>query len=176
VSGVSASMTGDGKLTISSVSVDQEIAFANDTSGVLAALGVNTFFTGYDALSLGVADHLREDPGKFAASRGGVGVDTENAVDLADCLDRPLEAQDGASLGDLYHRLTADAIQSSAVSHAAAEGARVFEDTLRGEKLSISGVSLDEEAIRMISFQAAFQASAKYIGTLNELLETLVNL
>jgi flagellar hook-associated protein 1 FlgK len=52
----------------------------------------------------------------------------------------------------------------------------VFEDTLAGQKLAISGVSIDEEAVKLIAYQRMFQASARYIATLSELLELLVAL
>jgi flagellar hook-associated protein 1 FlgK len=57
-----------------------------------------------------------------------------------------------------------------------AEGFRVFQKTLQGEQLAISGVSIDEEAIRMITYQRVFQMSARFIGAVSELLETLVDL
>lgn len=41
---------------------------------------------------------------------------------------------------------------------------------------SISGVSLDEEATKMIEFQRAFDASAKLITTADEMLETVLSL
>jgi len=119
---------------------------------------------------------LRADPAKFAASRGGIGEDTRVAVELAALLDRPLETQGGASLSVLYDRLTGDLTQGSTIAQSVAEGFRVFEETLHGQKLATSGVSIDEEAVRMIQFQHMFQASAKYISTLAELLEVIVNL
>jgi flagellar hook-associated protein 1 FlgK len=57
-----------------------------------------------------------------------------------------------------------------------AEGFRVFEETLRGQQLGLSGVSLDDEAVRLITFQRAYQASARFIATISEILELLVNL
>jgi flagellar hook-associated protein 1 FlgK len=62
------------------------------------------------------------------------------------------------------------------VARSVAEGFRVFQKTLEGEQLGISGVSIDEEAVRMISYQRTFQASARYIATISELLDVLVNL
>lgn len=41
---------------------------------------------------------------------------------------------------------------------------------------SISGVSLDEEATKMIEFQRAYDASARLIRTADEMLETVINL
>jgi flagellar hook-associated protein 1 FlgK len=40
----------------------------------------------------------------------------------------------------------------------------------------ISGVSLDEEAIRLVEYQRAYQASARMVTVLSELTEMAVNL
>ncbi|MFZ7131509.1 MAG: flagellar hook-associated protein FlgK [Eubacteriales bacterium] len=45
--------------------------------------------------------------------------------------------------------------------------------TLRKE--SVSGVSLDEEVTNMIKFQKAYEANAKVISVLTEMLDTLIN-
>jgi len=176
IDGISVETTVSRNLAISSDSPDQEFAFANDTSGVLAALGLNTFFTGSTAFGLEVNSALDDDPAKFAASLGGVGEDVDNAIQLAAFLDRPLDSQNGASLTVLYDRLTGETTQGATITQAVAEGARAFEVSLRGQKMATSGVSLDEEAVRMIAFQRSFQASAKYIATLGELFEVLVAL
>ena len=42
-------------------------------------------------------------------------------------------------------------------------------------KLSVSGVSLDEEMANLIQFQHAYQANAKIIATVDELLDVVVN-
>ena len=41
---------------------------------------------------------------------------------------------------------------------------------------SVSGVSIDEELSQMIQFQRAYEAAARYISTIDQLLETLVNI
>ena len=176
IDGITASVTSGRKLTIRSDSTDSEFAFGDDTSGILAALGLNTFFTGTSARNIGVNEQLQADPAKFAASRGGIGADTKNAVELAAFLDRPIESQNNESLAVLYDSLTSENTQAAAISRAVADGARAFEETLRGQKVATSGVSLDDEAIRLMSFQRSYQASAKYIATLNELFGILVNL
>jgi len=176
VSGISAAVNAERRLVITSDSADQEFAFANDTSGALAALGVNTFFVGNDARSLGINAEIARDPAKFAASGGGIGEDTAVAIELAAFQDRALAANDGATLSDLYDRMTADLTQSSTIAQSVAEGARVFADNLTGQSLAISGVNIDEETIKMLRYQRIFQASAKYIQTLDSLLQVLVNL
>jgi flagellar hook-associated protein 1 FlgK len=176
IDGLSASITADRKLSIASESVDQEFAFAQDSSGALAALGLNVFFTGFDAGSLGVSEVLRADPAKFAASRGGIGQDTANAVELARFQDLPIESQNGATFNVLYDRLVGETTQASSQSRAVAESLRSFEQTLQSQQMAVSGVSIDEETIKLLTFQRMYQASAKYISVLAELIDTLVNL
>jgi flagellar hook-associated protein 1 FlgK len=176
VSGITAVIDIDGRLRIRSDSAALEFSFANDTSGTLAALGVNTFFSGSSATDIGVSTVVAADASKFNASGSGIAADTTIAAKLAAFLDAPLETQNGASLGVLYANLTAEVVQGSSVTRGIAQGARVFEQTLVGQQLGTSGVSLDEEAVKMISYQRALQATSRYIATLDELLEMLVNI
>lgn len=46
---------------------------------------------------------------------------------------------------------------------------------LQDQKSSVSGVSLDEEMTNLIQFQHAYQANAKIISTVNELLDVVIN-
>lgn len=176
IDGISASINTSNELQIFSDTPDQDFAFNDDTSGILASLGLNTFFSGTSASDVSVNQVLVADPGKFAGSGTGVGVDTTNALELAGFLDRPLDSANGTTITDLYDRLTGETTQNAAVARAVADGFRVFEQTLEGEHLSISGVSIDEETVRMISYQRVFQAAARYISELSDLLELLVNL
>src|SRR5208283_1012581 len=100
VSGLSAQVA-NGILTISSAS-NTQFAFGDDTSGTLAALGINTFFTGSQAGSIGVNNALLQDPTKFAASTKGVGTDTTYAQTLVNFLTQPLASQNGATIQTLY--------------------------------------------------------------------------
>jgi flagellar hook-associated protein 1 FlgK len=66
--------------------------------------------------------------------------------------------------------------QGSAVASSVSQGYQTFQQTLQGQQSAISGVSIDEEAVKMLTFQRAYQASAKLISTINELLDTLMKL
>ena len=176
IDGITASLTSDGKLKISADDPNLTFSFASDTSGVLGALGLNSFFSGSDAKNIDIDAALKADPRRFAASLGGVGEDTQNAVRLANFLNTPLAAQGGQTLAQLYDKLVSDTAQGSAATKSATEGFRSFQATLEGQKLAVSGVNLDEEAIKMISYQRAYQASAKVIATINELFDTLLKL
>jgi flagellar hook-associated protein 1 FlgK len=49
-------------------------------------------------------------------------------------------------------------------------------DSLKQQYTSFSGVNLDEEVANMILFQQAYNAAAKVITTLKDMLDTLVNI
>jgi len=46
---------------------------------------------------------------------------------------------------------------------------------LENERNTISGVSLDEEMTKLISFQRAYQAAARVIVSADAMIETLLN-
>ena len=176
IDNISASLDSRGHLQISADAPSVSFAFSGDTSGTLAALGINTFFSGTDAHDIGINDVLRREPRLFAAASGGIAEDAHNAERLADFLNRPLASHDGLTLAQVYDQMVVDVTQGSAATQATTEGFRTFQQTLEGQALAITGVNLDEEAVRMIGYQKTYQASAKIIATANEMLETLLDL
>ena len=174
VDGVSSSVV-DGRLKITADDGATEFAFADDTSGVLAALGINHFFEGSTAGDLRVAAEVLDAPERLALSRGGVGRDSRNGERLAALFSTP--GADGApSLETEYATLVNDVSQASFVSKSVTDGLQTFQQTLEADRLARSGVNLDEEAVRLITLQRMYQASARFITTVSDLLETLVQL
>ena len=176
VEGVSASIDVDGRLQLAGESPGVTFAFQNDSSGVLASLGLGVFFSGDSAATLGVRSEVLQDPAKLALSRGGVDVDNLAGLDLASFLQRPLELLDGASFDEAYAGLVNETAQAAGVSRADVESLGDFERMLREQHLGVSGVSLDEEVMKLIQYQRMYQASARVISTIDEMLEMLVNL
>lgn len=176
IDGISSQVGTDRGLEITADTSAIEFAFAYDTSGLLAALGINGFFTGSSASGVGVNDMVLDDPGKFAVSQNGIAVDADNAIALASLANSPLEATGGRSLVEYYERFTGDMFQASSATQAVNEGFRTFHKSLEGQQLGVSGVSIDEEAIKLIQHQRVYQAAARMVATINELLGMLVNL
>jgi flagellar hook-associated protein 1 FlgK len=178
IDGISASITSTGGLQLKSDSSDIEFAFSGDTSGTLAALGLNTFFTGSKSANIGINAEIKgiDNAGKFAASSDGIGNGSGNAAVLAGLMDQPLSSAGNSSLTDLYNQMVNEVTQGSSVSQSVAEGYRTFESTLHGQQQAVSGVSIDEEAVKMMTMQRIYQASAKYIQTVSDLLDMLVKI
>lgn len=176
ISGMSASITSAGGLKLDTSNPKLRFAFANDDSGFLTASGLNTFFTGDSASTLQVNQNVIDNPRLMAASLSGIGGGTENAVKLAQAFDAPLDKLNGKSIKQDYEDFVVRVTQEINVQQGTTDGLRNFYKTLESKNLAVSGVNLDEEAIKMIFYQRAFQASSRVIKASSEMLDTLVNL
>ncbi len=176
VSGLSASISPEGKLRIAADSSSLRFSFAEDTSGFLAASGINTFFVGDSASTIDINPVITNNPRMLAASATGIGSGTENALKLAQAFDEPVDRLGGQSIKQSFENIVVRMTQDINVQSGVSDGLRNFYKTLEGQHLAISGVNLDEEAVKMLFYQRAFQASSRLIQTSNEMLDTLVNL
>lgn len=176
INGLTASVSASGTLSINTTSPGLQFSFSNDSSGALAALGLNTFFTGSTAADLAVNQAVANNPGTFAASTAGISADTTNAVTLANFINQPLASQNGLTLGQLNDQIVGDITQNSAVAQSQAAGDSSFQQTLQGQETATSGVSIDQEATEMLMLQQSYAASAKLISTINDLLNVLTNI
>src|SRR4029078_4213958 len=107
---------------------------------------------------------------------GGVGEDSPNGEQLATLITAQLASQGGGSLVDAYDQLTGNVAQGSQSASAAADGFRSFQQTLESQHLAVSGVNIDEEAVRMLEYQRAFQASARVISSVNTMIDALLQI
>ena len=101
IEGLSASVTAEGRVEILSDSPTSSFTFGEDTSGFLAAAGINTFFIGTSAVDIAVNDILKQDADFLAISYGGIGEDTDALTGLLDLVDQPLDHLDGRSVRDI---------------------------------------------------------------------------
>jgi flagellar hook-associated protein 1 FlgK len=176
VDGVSASVTNDGRLEIKSESEAVRFSFSDDSSGILSELGINTFFRGDSASNIEVRPAIISDPTKLAVSSKGIGNGADNAIKLAEVFTKTNEILGGRSVNALYDEMISDTTRQINSQKGVTDGLRNFQQTLEAQHLGISGVNLDEEAVKMLLYQRAFQATSKLISTASEMLDTLVNI
>lgn len=176
ISGISSSITSEGRLQISADSGTVQFSFQNDTANFLATVGVNTFFVGDSASNIAVNSIVASDPRKLAASLTGIGYGTDNALRMAQAFEDPIDSLGGRSLKETYEDMVVGLAQQTSVQNGKSEGLQNFYNTLEAKHLAISGVNLDEEAVKMIFYQRMYQANSKLIQTANEMLDTLVSL
>ncbi|WP_166830357.1 flagellar hook-associated protein FlgK [Thalassoroseus pseudoceratinae] len=172
---LSATVTPRGQLQLDAAS-GYTFSFANDSSGVLAGLGLNTFFTGADSSSIGVNAAIVQNADLLATGQGGGPSDGRNASRLAEFLDGPVEGFNGRTLTEFYESVVTDVAQSAASEETLSQGLATYRDSLQSQRDQFSGVSLDEEALKLIEFQHSYQAAARIISTVDELMQVMLNL
>jgi flagellar hook-associated protein 1 FlgK len=175
VNGVSASINA-GKLVVNADSSDIEVSFSQDSSGVLASMGVNNFFTGSDARDIAVNASIKDQPTLLAAAKNGNKGDNQTALAIAALESTKLTALKGASLKEHYQAMVNGVGVAAASAKTNAEATRVVQETLENQREGLSGVSLDEEAVNMMRQQRAFQAASRVIAAVDEMLKVILQL
>ena len=176
IDGISSRITNDGRFEIKSDSEAVKFSFSNDSSGALAALGINTFFRGNSAATIEVRQAIINDPAQLAASVKGIGNGADNAIKIAEAFTKPTELLGGRSINALYDELISGTTRDINSQKGVTDGLRNFQQTLEAQHLGISGVNLDEEAVKMLLYQRAFQATSKLVSVAADMLDTLVKI
>ncbi|MBN1103158.1 MAG: flagellar hook-associated protein FlgK [Deltaproteobacteria bacterium] len=191
LSGVTATVSA-GKLQLTA-DATHTFAFSDDTSGILAALGVNAFFAGSSANDIGMNSVLNADRGMIAAGRvdssGGIASgDNSNALAIANLqyesvtvkkwtYERGSAATSSDETGTLeayYHSFVGSiGVDSQSITRAREFNETIVE-TLSATRDNISAVSLDEEMTNLIKYQHAYAAAAKLISAADEMLQILL--
>ncbi len=175
INDITASVVG-GRLKIEADSANVEVSFSQDSSGVLAALGVNAFFAGKDARDIAVNATLRERPMLLAAAKNGQSGDNQTARAIAALESTALASLNGSTLKETYQSMINEVAVAASSAKTQAEASRVVKETLESQREALSGVSLDEEAINLMREQRAFQGAARLIAAVDELMQTVLNL
>ncbi len=148
----------------------------SDTSDVLAALGVNSFFTGTDAGSIGLRADLLDDPGKLSGSITGSPGGGTGILDLLALADRGLASLDGRTLGEQYGALASDVGFEVQGAESAMETEGLLLDGLQARRDQLSGVNIDEELVNMLEYEQAFSAASQYIRVISDVTNELLSL
>ena len=176
IEGLTATINSHGELEINADDGNVEFAFAQDTSGVLAAFGLNSFFTGIRAGTMGINQTLLSDPSKFAVSRSGVGGDTENGVYLAALAITPNKALEGQTLINRYNGIVSDTMMAGGTMKAVNSANLSYQLSLQTQRDSISGVNIDEETLIMLTYQRMFQANSRLVTVIDEMMGVLLTM
>jgi flagellar hook-associated protein 1 FlgK len=141
----------------------------NLATTVNAAYG-GTFFdagAGPAAATLDVAAGLLANPQSMVAGSGASG-----SRDLALAVS---QLRDGPTVDGAYRAFVAQVGSNTREADRQEANAQVLTDAVENRRQSVSGVSLDEEMSNLVRFQRSYQASARAMSTLDEMLDVLIN-
>ena len=152
---------------------------------VLGNAGVN-FFTPTPApplpqtLPTGAAGNFTVNPAVaadgllIAAGQSGEAGDNSNALDLAALSDLKILNANTETFSEGFASLQFKVGTAAQSSKRTLEAQNAVLVQLQNQRDSISGVSLDEEALDLMRFQRAYQAAAKFISTIDQLTGELI--
>ncbi|WP_404996326.1 flagellar hook-associated protein FlgK [Caldifermentibacillus hisashii] len=130
-----------------------------------------------------VHDEIIKDPTNIAAAKNGGdnSGDNEIAFELADLKSKDFSnysslPDDMSGTFDFYYAAMIGELGVAAQSaNTNMENVQVLVDSVEYNRQSVSGVSLDEELTNMITFQHAYNASARMITVIDEMLDKIIN-
>lgn len=177
----------DGKLNITSNNPNQQFAMGEDSSGLMAALGLNTFFSGNSAETLAVNQMLHMNTAWVASGQ----VNGDHEINVGD----PITAQgigelankdvvistvwktvDNQTISEFYANLVSEVGSERRLSKTNSEYHDTLTQDIFSRSQSVSGVSLDEELTNLIKYQHSYTAAAKLITTADQMLQTLLGI
>ncbi len=183
---VTASITNH-QLTITS-NAGYQFAVSDDTAGLMAGLGLNTFFSGDSSNTIGVNSALAMDLKKICAGaiNGGYeGNEGDNATAKAIAAlatksvtvpgTSRTKAVDGTLTG-YYSTIVNEVGGDTATARFNGALQRTMANDLDDRQQALAGVNLDEEMSNLIKFQNSYKAAAKLISTADQMFQTLLGL
>lgn len=175
----------NGQLSLQAAS-GVEFQFAEDTSGLLAGLGINTLFSGTDASSVDLSSAVSNDPSRLCAGHvNGAGEvnkgDNTTALALAALANTSVSFKEAggtsnATLQDYMNSLCSKVGSDTSAAKTQQTYAATLSEDLNTQRESVSGVSLDEELTRVMQYQQCYQAAAKLIQTAGEMFDVVMSL
>jgi len=134
-------------------------------------------FGGTDAATISINALLLDQPGRVQASgvAGSVG-DNQGILAMARLSEESQASLGGQTFSESYNQAVSRLGSSLSSLNGQIDNETLVSDMLIRQRDSVSGVSLDEEMTDLIRFQRAFQASARLVSTVDEMLEIVVSM
>jgi flagellar hook-associated protein 1 FlgK len=127
----------------------------------------NDFFSGTGAGSIQVNRGILENLNKISASINGNAGNNEIALGIA-------SLKNDDKITGFYNSIVSDIGLRSKMSSDNENLQQMILSQLESQRDAVSGVSIDEEMMNMIKFQKMFEASAKLIQTVNEMIDAVL--
>ena len=153
----------------------QDVIADSDSSDILVALGVGTFFVGTDASTIELRQDLFDNPGQLALSASGAEGDNGALLDLINLQQGAVEGLD-ATFGDFYGDVVGGIAFEISSTQNSLDVEEFLTNNLASQRDQISGVNVDEELVSMVKFEQAYQAAAQFLQVVNSVTDELMRI
>jgi flagellar hook-associated protein 1 len=133
------------------------------------------FFSGSGAADMAVSEDILADVNRIAAAAAGAPAgDASNALRIAGL--QTARTMGGVSFDDAANALVSLVGNDVREAKAYASHQADMMVYLENYRESVSGVSLDEEMVNLIKYQAAYNAAAKMISMAQDMMDSLLSM
>jgi len=164
---------GDGEL-FAGETFTVDVYADSDTAGLLCATGINTFFSGKNALDISVDSELIDNPSRIATSLGGDFTDNTNILRMAGVKDETASDLNSMTVGNFYRKMVVDIGQQLSVKQMQQDNVEVMVQNLMTRQGQTSGVDINTEAALMLTYEQMFQAMSRYLSAIQKSTEVLM--
>jgi len=134
------------------------------------------FFTGTGAADIALNPVLAAAPEKFAAASAlGAAGDGSNALAIADLQLAGTMAAGAQTFDEFYGSIVSVLGADAARALGAADSSDLMASHLEGLRQSTSGVNIDEEVTNLAASQHAYNAAARVVTVIDEMLDQLIS-
>lgn len=148
----------------------------SDTSGLLAATGINCLFSGYNAGTMGLRSDIESNPERLAVAGGGEQTDGSIIKLMSEVGEVDYDSLFGLAPEKFYQNLAADIGQEVEAAKLKTENANNIMKHLSQQRDDISGVDINTEATQLLVYERMFQAMSKYINTVSNTMDSLLGM
>ncbi|QCF25862.1 flagellar hook-associated protein FlgK [Hydrocarboniclastica marina] len=128
--------------------------------------------TGASGIEVAISD---PEAVALAGSAGGNSLDNENALALSEIAGRDIPGLGNITLNEAYGLLVTEVGNETSRAQRGLEASSALLEQSSNSWQEQSGVNLDEEAGKLIQYQAAYNASAQVVSVARDLFNTLLN-
>jgi flagellar hook-associated protein 1 FlgK len=176
VNKLKAQINEDGSVSLTS-GLGKKFIFGPDETNIMTVLGFNCFFhLGENSGDLTVAPELIADEMKIVAGTDLIPGDNRIATEIADLQLKPTMNEDTISFDEFYNSQITDIGLRVQDAQRGLKAHGEMLDQYKALRDSVSSVNLDEEMTKMVKYQRAYESSAKFLGTVDQMTQTLVNM
>lgn len=171
-----AGIETDGTVSIRS-GEGRKFIFGKDETGMLGEIGFNSFFHFQEGASdIRVNQELIDDEMKIVAGQDMLPGDNRLALEIVELQSKAIMNDGTISFNEFYNREITDIgikVQDAQKGNLNHQQMLEQYEVLRD---SVSSVNIDEEMANMVKYQRAYESSAKFLSTIDQMTQTIVNM
>ncbi len=173
---LNASIEGEGSMMLQS-GPNYKFIFGEDNSNITQVMGLNSFFdTLKGAEDIKLSDQIYENSNNISTGKDLIPGDNRVALEITKLQTKPTMKNESMTYDEYYNGVLTRMglkIQRNDTEQAHQESmVKQFKEI----RSSISAVNMDEELTDMMQYQKAYEASARFINTVDRMMETVINM